>query len=132
MKNYTPLFTILISMLIFLRIISNESENLVYIISILNFIALLIVFFSIAEKIKTTIHEKIAASKVPKDIIEREIKTAYRKINIITYVPISIIIVIYFGYLASELGNDIISIISLGLSLVSSNIVEIVVKKLKL
>lgn len=131
MKIRTIPIIIVFCMLIFLRFISEKSENLTIIVSILNIIALLTVFVSIVEQIRISITNKIKNFTVPKEIINREVRNFTTKINIFAYIPFCFLVVIYFCFFSSTLGNDILSIVSLGLSLTNSNIAESIIKKVK-
>lgn len=128
MKNRTIPITIVFALLIFLRFISERSENLTIFVSILNLIALLTVLVSIIEQIRIDVTNKIKKLGIPKEIINREVRCFTIKINICSYIPFSFFIIIYLLFFSSTLGNDILSIISLGLSLTSSNIAESIIK----
>lgn len=132
MKNRVIPITIVFGLLVFFRIISKHSENLTVIVSLINIFALLTVFVSIVEHVRINVINKIKSFDVPKKIINREVKHFTAMINICAYVPFCMLIVIYLWFFSSTLGNDILSIISLGLSLTSSNIAESIIKKVKI
>lgn len=132
MKNRAIPITIVFGLLVFFRVISEHSENLTVIVSLINIFALLTVFVSIVEHIRINVTNKIKNFSVPKEIINREVKHFTTKINICSYGPFCFLVVIYLWFFSSTLGNDILSIISLGLSLTSSNIAESIIKKVKI
>lgn len=132
MKNRAIPIAIVFGLLVFFRVISEHSANLTVIVSLINIFALLTVFVSIVEHIRINVTNKIKNSGVPKEIINREVKHFTTKVNIYSYVPFCLIVVIYLWFFSSTLGNDILSIISLGLSLTSSNIAESIIKKIKI
>ena len=64
--------------------------------------------------------------EVPFEIRSREKNNAIRKLERIVYVPLFVFVMIYLVCWKSGLGNDIISIASLGLSLTDVTIVDVV------
>ena len=126
MKNNLPVFGIITVILVVFRILLNNNPQLVFVVASINLVALLIVVFAITNRAKTTIAEKITQSGVPKDIEIREKKQFRRCIDCWTYIPLAIIYISYLFCFSSELGNDIISIVALGLSLSDSFIANAV------
>ena len=125
MKNNLPVFGIITAILLAFRILIDNNQQLVLVISLINLAALLMVVLSITDKIKAKISNKIIQSGVPQDIIKREKKQVCRSVDCYTYIPLSIAYIIYLVYFSSELGNDIISIFALGLSLSDTFISDI-------
>lgn len=132
MKSRIAPTIIVFGMLIFFRIVSEKSENLTIFVSIINLVALLTVWVSIAEQIRINITNKIKSYSLPKEVVTREVKHITLKLSMLSYIPFSLFIVMYFCFLSSALGNDILSIISLGFSFISSNIAELIVRKIKI
>ncbi len=132
MKNRAIPISIVFGLLIFFRVISEHSDNLTVIVSLINIFALLTIFVSIVEHIRINITKKIKNFTVPQKIINREVKHFTTKVNMCSYIPFCLLVVIYLWFFSSALGNDILSIISLGLSLTSSNIAESIIKKVKI
>lgn len=126
MKNNLPVFGIITVILVVFRILLNNNPQLVFVVASINLVALLIVVFAITNRTKTTIAEKITQYGVPKDIEIREKKLFRRCIDCWTYIPLAIIYISYLFCFSSELGNDIISIVALGLSLSDSFIANAV------
>lgn len=126
MKNNLPVFGIITVILVVFRILLNNNPQLVFVVASINLVALLIVVFAITNRAKTTIAEKITQSGIPKDIEIREKKHFRRCIDCWTYIPLAIIYISYLFCFSSELGNDIISIVALGLSLSDSFIANAV------
>lgn len=125
MKNNIPLFGIIIAILIVFRVLLNNNPQLIFVVASINLIALLIVVFSITVQIKTKITYIIEQSGIPEDIATRE-KTQICRIVDGLYIPLAIIYIVYLVSFCSELGNDIISILALGLSLTDSFIADAV------
>ncbi len=126
MKNNISVFGVIIAILIVIRVLLNKNPQIVFVVALINLIALLIVVFSITVQIKTIITDKIMQSKVPEDIVKREKRQNYKKVDFCIYIPLLIIYIVYLIYFCSELGNDIISILALGLSLMDSFIADAV------
>ena len=131
MKNNFPVFGILTLLLLLFRIILNKNAQLVYVVSVINLIALLIVVFSISKSIKAGVSTTIHNSGVPQEIIDREIKETFHKLDLLIYLPLAIIVLLYLVFLSSQLGNDIIAIVALGLSVSDSYIADIVINSYK-
>lgn len=82
----------------------------------------LIVVRKIVSKVQTAIED----SGVPIEIRNREKNAAIRKLEWIVYAPLLLFVMIYLVFWKSGLGNDIISIVSLGLSLTDVTVVDVV------
>ena len=126
LKNNFPVFGIVTVVLVVFRILLNDNTQLVLVVSSINLVALLVVIFTITNQTKAKIVEKVAQSGVPENIRIRENKHLCRCVDCWTYVPLTIIYIGYLFYFSSELGNDIISIVALGLSLSDSFIADAV------
>lgn len=124
MKNNIPIYGIATIILIVFRCIFNDNEQLMYIIAFINLIALLLVIFSVTEKTKKQIVEKISLSGAPKEICDREVRSSQIVINLVVYIPVLVLYIVYFVWFTSELWNDILSILALGLSLSDEHIVK--------
>lgn len=124
MKNNIPVFGIITVILIVFRILLNNNSQLILVVASINLVALLVVVFSITVQTKDKITEKITQSGVPKDIRKREKKHLFRSVDCWTYIPLTIFYIDYLVYFCSELGNDIMAIIALGLSLSDSLIAD--------
>lgn len=124
MKNNLPVFGIITVILIVFRVLLNNNSQLIFVVASINLVALLVVVFSITVQTKTKIAEKITQSGVPKDIRNREKKCLFRSVDCWTYIPLTIIYIAYLVCFCSELGNDIMAIIALGLSLSDSFIAD--------
>lgn len=107
------------------RIIFADHDNLDTIVAMINLVALYIVVFDIAERIKDTIIMKIADTCGSQSIANREI----RKFSKLFYIAIIIInllfIVLYFIFLCSSTANDVLAIIALGLSVLDEESVAV-------
>ena len=111
--------------LVAVRIIFADHDNLDTIVAMINLVALYIVVFDIAERIKDTIIMKIADTCGSQSIANREI----RKFSKLFYIAVIIInllfIVLYFIFLCSSTENDVLSIIALGLSVLDEESVAV-------
>ena len=111
--------------LVAVRIIFADHDNLDTIVAMINLVALYIVVFDIAERIKDTIIMKIADTCGSQSIANREI----RKFSKLFYIAVIIInllfIVLYFIFLCSSTANDVLAIIALGLSVLDEESVAV-------
>lgn len=131
MKRF-PVIIAIMGLLILVRVLINDNDNTVTIIAGINSVALLVVIVSITEQIKTKIKRKLDKSGNPKPIIQREIKVKGRWISFISYSIIVVFSALYIWLLKSTLANDIVSIVSLGIAVCDTYIVEIVSNNIKL
>lgn len=122
-KNISVL-SIAIAIIIFLRCILDGNDNIIYIVAGINIVAIIFVVYTIIEKILNNIIDKIKKSKVPEQIINREIASAQVKIWGWSIAIGVIVILVYFWKWCSGLGNDIISILALGISILDDEIVK--------
>ena len=128
-ENNLPVFGIITIILIVSRILLNDNTQLIVVVALINLIALLVVIFSITVQTKNRINEKITESGVPLEVKEREKKKLFRRIDCSAYFTLAVVYIFYLSVLCSELGNDIISIIALGLSLSDATVANIGVKE---
>ena len=118
------ILVITISIIILLRCIFDSNENIIYIVVGINIVAIVFVLYTIIEKILDDIIDRIKKSEVPLQIIKREIKNTQLKIWGWTIAFSAVVIVWYFLYACSGLGNDIISILALGISVLDDEIIK--------
>lgn len=120
MNKNISILSIVITIVIFLRCIFDSNENLLYIVAGINVVVSAFVLYTIFEKIVNGITNKIKESNVPKQIIAREVKIVRFKMWG-WGIGISVIVfIVYFSFLCSNLGNDIIAILTLGLSILDN------------
>ena len=111
--------------LIILRVLLDRNEHLEIINAVINLIAFYIVVFNISEAIKEKTLARIARVCGAKEISKREQKK-YTHLFYWTLIVINLLVsIIYIFFLRSNLGNDILSIISLALSLLDEEVVKI-------
>lgn len=122
-KNISVL-SIAIAIIIFLRCILDGNDNIIYIVAGINIVAIIFVVYTIIEKILNNIIDKIKKSKVPEQILNREIASTQVKIWGWSIVIGVIVILVYFWKWCSGLENDIISILALGISILDDEIVK--------
>lgn len=124
MNRNISILSVVIAIVILLRCIFDSNENLLYIVAGINIIAIAFVLYTIIEKTVNGIANNIRESNVPKQIIVREEKIIRFKMWGWS-IGVSIIAVIaYLSFWCSNLGNDIISILALGLSILDDEIVK--------
>ena len=127
MKNNIPIFGIIMIILIVVRCIFNNNSESLVIIAAINLVALLIVLFSITSQIKDQGKRKIERVGSIKHFINRDNKRFCRLVDRSTFIPYAIISIIYLVRLKCELGNDIITIVALCLSLSDEYIVTTII-----
>lgn len=127
MKNKFQTISIVTLVLIILRCMVESNPQCVLVVSCINLVALLVVVYLIVEQIGAGMVESIKEVHVPRQIEEREIREVKIKLGLIIYVPFALAALVYVIFLSCGLGNDIVSIIALGLSLCDNHIVSIAV-----
>ena len=127
MKNKFQTIAIITLILIVLRCMVEANPQCTLIVSGINVAALLFVVYLITEQIQAGTIDKIKEFHIPEQIEKREITGIKRKIGLCVYLPFAVLSVGYLVFLSSGLGNDIISIIALGLSLCDNHLVSSVV-----
>ena len=132
MKNSAPIYIFITIFLIVIRNIFNYHPQIDIIISFINLFALLVVIHLITEHILEKVLIRISKSKVPKQIIHREKKNKKNIINLLVYGVFSVFALVYLIFFRSSLGNDIISILALGLSLIDTYLIDTISKNIKL
>ena len=130
-KNISVL-SIVIAIIILLRCVFNNSENLLYIVAGINIVAIVFVVYTIIEKVTNNIIDKIKKSSVPKEIIKREVEHARIKIWGWSLAINIIVIILYIFFWRSNLGNDIISILALGISILDNEIEKKITENYKI
>lgn len=126
MKDGAPIIWISTVGLIVVRIMMNKIAEVDLVVAIINIVALLAVVSIVVQRIMSKVQTAIEDSGVPFEIRSREKNNAIRKLERIVYVPLFVFVMIYLVCWKSGLGNDIISIASLGLSLTDVTIVDVV------
>ena len=121
-KNISVL-SVVIAIIIGLRCMLDGNNKLVFIVAGINIVAMAFVLYTIIEKIVGNITDKIKKSNVPEQIIIREIKSTRFKIWGVSIGVSVVAIVLYLLCCCSGLGNDIISIQAMGISIFDYEIV---------
>lgn len=132
MKKQTSTFVIITALLIAFRYLLNNSDQLVFANALVNVVAILLVFLSITAQIIKKTHKRIDDMGIPKEIKFREKKRTKTYARICSYSFYAILVACYLLFLVSELGNDIVSITSLGLSLIDKSIANRIANRIKL
>jgi len=132
MSRNLSVLSVVIAIIIFIRCVFDSIDELVYIVAGINIVAIVFVIYTIIEKIVENITRKIKESSVPKQIVKREITSTRLKVwGISCLINISLVL-LYFLYWCSSLGNDIISILALGISVLDDEIVKKVTEAYKI
>lgn len=132
MNKKVLILSVIMALLFFVRIILNDSDELVYIVAGINLVAVLCVVGNIIEKTVYNIHIKIKETGAPKQLINRELRKSKKTIWSIGIGGSLVAITLYLVFLCSNLGNDIISIGALAVALLDDDIAEIVVANYKI
>lgn len=132
MSKNIPVLSVVIAIIILIRYIFDSNEKLLYIVAGINIVAIVFVLYTIVEKTINKINKKIKESNVPEQIIKRELKNTQFKIWGWSILVITILISVYFRCWCSSLGNDIISILALGISILDDEIVKKIVDNYKI
>lgn len=126
MKNKLQTIGIITVILIALRCLVESNPQCVLIVSAINIAALLVVVYLICEQIRTGVSDNIKEHNIPKQIEKREIRSFTIKLSLLVYIPFALATVAYLVFWSSGLGNDIIAIVALGLSLCDNHIASLV------
>lgn len=104
--------------------VENISNSLVF-VAMINVIALLVVFFQIADGLKKKTEKRIDTVCLSKGIAAREKKTFHKRFYVgLIIVNLALILFYFFVIGCSNVGNDILSILALALSLLDDEIVD--------
>lgn len=120
------ILSFVIFIIIFLRCILDKIPQLTYIVAGINIVAIIYVLYTIIERIVSNLDNRIYQSGIPVDIENREIKSIEKRFWTIGICVSLIVIIIYFLFWCSNLGNDIISILALGISILDEDLVKAV------
>lgn len=124
MNKNIGILSIIIGILIFIRCIFEKSDKIIYIVAGINIVAIIFVIYTIVERALHNIIAKIEKCRVPLQIRKREIKSTQLKIWWWSGSIGTVMILLYFSCWCSGLGNDIISILALGISVLDDEIVR--------
>lgn len=130
MRN-KPTFAIVMVLLIVARCLLNYNMQLTLIVGLINLFSLLTVVVSITEQFKMEFINKMKSYSMLEDIKMREQKKILRTAGCAVYIPLIVLFIIYLIFFVSDLGNDIISILALGLSLSDIYIIKSIINLIK-
>lgn len=114
-----PVFAIIV----LFRVLCKDWDKTIYFIAGVNWASLLIIVACILEKVAKGIRK--AYDSHPKSIGEKNINHILARYYIIPIVIIFIIGGIYFWLLCSNLANDILSIITIGIAVLDEEIIKL-------
>ena len=126
MKNKLLILGAIMLLMIACRYWLYNSPHEIPAVAGINLLSLLIVFLSLKEHMKDVFRKKIEATCVPKEIIQRETNAACKRIHLL-YLPLAGFAVLYYLLWICELGNDIIAIVALFLSLVEVDLAVVAI-----
>ena len=125
MKIPKILIAAIFGLLIFLRVVFEGNSDLVLLVTVFNIVAALIVLLDIAAGIREAIIQKIKETCAVQTISIRE----QRKFKKIFGCSLVVGVILFIGFTLmfcrSNLGNDVLSMASLGLSLIMDEIVRL-------
>ncbi len=116
---------LIVPLLIFVRHVSEPSPFLIYIVGAINIVAVIYVLFTISQRIYKKGFEKIKSRDIPTQFKDRKRRGSLVALWSIFVVVGIILPCIYLFRLCSSEGNDIVSIIALGLSIIDDEIVDL-------
>ena len=131
MNTHNFVFILFTAFLILLRCVLNSFPHLLVIVALLNLLAMGVVIFTIVDQTRKKVLKKSKESRAPKELVIREQTRLIRKIYAVATLMFIVSSASYLIFAISELGNDIIAILSLGLSLIDSYISDNIVKHIK-
>ena len=132
MNRNMPVLSLVMALIIGLRCVFDKNERLIYIVAVINVVAIVYVLFTILDNIANRLVDKVIVSNVPQQILKREKRSIRIKVWAWGCSINLILIIAYFWFWCSNLGNDIISIIALGISIMDDDIVKLVIENYRL
>lgn len=132
MSKNICILSIVIGIVIMLRCIFDNNVNLVYIVAGINITAIVFVIYTIVEKGVESIKRKVENTNVPIEIRSREIRAIRFKVFGICGTVSFVVIALYLLLWCSNLGNDVISIFALGISILDDEITKIITDNYKI
>lgn len=125
MKIPKILIAAVFAMIIFLRCVFEKSSELMIMVTVFNVVAALIVLLDIAGGVKEVIIQKIETTCAAPSIATREKKKFIKLFWGILIIGVVLFIGLALKFCCSSLGNDILSMGSLGLSLLNDGIIQL-------
>ena len=123
MKKPRIVLAFVFGFLIAFRTIAEDFENLTVIVAMINIIALYVVLYDVAEKLRAQILSKITSECASKHIASRERRNFTCWFYGLLISACALFIWLYFQFWCSSLGNDIISIAALAISILDTEII---------
>lgn len=122
MKNTKYILFFVFPFLAYFRYVLENTPIKITGIAIINLVGLFVVLFHISSLIEQGVKKKISAICSSKSIAERENKKTSFIIPFATIVIAVLVVYKYYNVGFTELGNDIIAILSLGLSILDNDV----------
>lgn len=126
MNRKVLIISIVVCLLVFLRHVNETSPNLIYIVACINIVAIIYVWLTIIQRVQKEIFQLIASRDIPNQFKERKKREKSFFLWGTTGVGIIALVLIYFYFFCSSEGNDILSIIALGFSLIDDELVSLI------
>ena len=124
MKIPKLLVAVIFTLIILLRIAFRNSGELMLFVTAFNIVAALIVLLDIADGAKEAIVQKIEETCAAPSISSREKKRFKRSFSSILSLGVLLFVVLALKFCCTSLGNDVLSMVSLGLSLLNDEIIR--------
>lgn len=124
-----PIYGIIVECFIVLRFLIKQESYIVVVNSSIILVSLFLVCLSIFHHIKDKIINGIEAASAVKEVQNREREKIHRRSNFIITIGTIVYFLFFFIYIklwSSSLRNDIISIFTLGLSMLDLSISNVV------
>ncbi len=125
MKIPKLLIAVIFALIIFLRFVFDDNSELMIMVTVFNIVATLIVLLDIADGAKEAIVQKIEKTCAAPSISVREKKRFKKLFWSILSVGVLLFVGLALKFCCSSLGNDVLSMGSLGISLLNDEIIQI-------
>lgn len=124
-----PIYGIIVECFIVLRFLIKQENYLIIVNSSIILVSLFLVCLSIFHHIKDKIINEIETASAVKEVQNREREKSHRRSNFIITIGTIVYFLFFFIYIklwSSSLRNDVISIFTLGLSMLDLSISNVV------
>ena len=126
MNRKVLIISIVVCFLVFLRHVNETSPNLLYIVACINIVAIIYVWLTIVQRVQKESFQQIASRDIPNQFKERKKRENSFLLWGTTVAGIIALVLVYFYFFCSSEGNDILSIIALGFSVIDDELVSLI------